>query len=299
MRNKLPTQIESLACFLFVLLLTMSVGEAFEKPSDQTVVSAVVTVATEKEAKSFAQFQDSAKAWRALPAKPALLEEVQRFRVLAENAFKKKDFAEAIGYYEQGLAVEPLWPDGQFNAALVAAELQYYGRAVHHMKRFLELCPDAKDANTCRQQMWVWQEEAKKLQASALSAAQPNVKMRKENPGMYRSLSEAEARVSILGAEVESVTPELAKKLNLPVQNGALIREVWPSCPADTANLKAGDIIIEFDGKKVVDGPQLSLLIRQTTPDTWRVIKFIRDGQSKTVKVPLAGLPTSVIKAVM
>jgi tetratricopeptide (TPR) repeat protein len=109
----------------------------------------------------FADFQEKAKAWRALPVKPSLPEDVRRFKVLAEDAFQKKEFEKAADFYEQGLAVEPLWPDGQLNAALFYGELEMNAQAVLHMKRYLELCPDAKDAKKCRNQMYIWQEKIK------------------------------------------------------------------------------------------------------------------------------------------
>ncbi len=105
----------------------------------------------------FAGFQKEARAWRALPAKPAVPEGVRRFQLLAEDAIKSKNFEEAVDYYEQGLDVSPLWPEGQFNAALLYGEMGIYGQAVIHMKRYLELRPDAPDAQAARDQVVIWQ----------------------------------------------------------------------------------------------------------------------------------------------
>jgi tetratricopeptide (TPR) repeat protein len=113
------------------------------------------------DAAAFTEFQEKARAWRALPQKPPLSEDVQRFRVVAEDAFQKKEFEKAADYYEQGLAVEPLWPQGQFNAALLYGELQMYAQAVIHMKRYLELEPDAANAKAARGKMYLWEVKAK------------------------------------------------------------------------------------------------------------------------------------------
>jgi hypothetical protein len=43
-----------------------------------------------------AAFAAEAKTYRELPAKPALAEDVQRCRVMAEDAFNNKDFEEAL-----------------------------------------------------------------------------------------------------------------------------------------------------------------------------------------------------------
>jgi tetratricopeptide (TPR) repeat protein len=120
-----------------------------------------------KESAAFAEFQEKAKVWLALPQKPSLPEEARRFRVLAEDATESKDFEKAVGYYEQGLAIEPMWPVGHYNAALIYGELKNYNMAVIHMKRFLVLKPDAKEAQTYRDKIYIWEEKAKESKASS------------------------------------------------------------------------------------------------------------------------------------
>jgi len=109
------------------------------------------------EASSFAAFQEKAKTWRALKVKPELPPDVRRFRLLAEDSIKHQEFEKAVQYYEQGLEIEPLWPQGQYNVALLYGEMREYRNAELHMKRYLELVPDAPDAQAARDQMMIWQ----------------------------------------------------------------------------------------------------------------------------------------------
>ena len=109
----------------------------------------------------FATFSAAAKTWRDLTVKPPLPENVQRYRVMAEDAFMNKDFEKAIDYYEKGLAIEPLWPQGQFNAALLYGEIKDYGAALLHMRCYLELVPDAQNAKAAREKMYLWEGKAK------------------------------------------------------------------------------------------------------------------------------------------
>jgi tetratricopeptide (TPR) repeat protein len=111
---------------------------------------------------SFAEFQKMAGAWRALPTKPLLPDQAQQYRVLAEDALRNKDLYKTTDYYEQGLAIAPLWPQAHFNLALLYGELEIYGLAVLHMKRYLELEPDAPDAQSTREQMIIWQSKLPK-----------------------------------------------------------------------------------------------------------------------------------------
>ena len=106
-------------------------------------------------------FAQQAAMWRALPSKPPLPEEVRTQRLLAENAVKEKQFEKALDYYETGLAILPTWPQGYFNASLIAAELGFYDEAVDHMQTYLELVPDAPDAQSARDQIVIWQSKAK------------------------------------------------------------------------------------------------------------------------------------------
>jgi tetratricopeptide (TPR) repeat protein len=106
-------------------------------------------------------FTQRAAAWRALAVKPPISEQVREQRLLAENAFKEKKLEESLDHYESGLELDPTWPQGYFNAALIAAELGFYPEAVEQMQAYLELVPDAPDAQSARDQIVIWQYKAK------------------------------------------------------------------------------------------------------------------------------------------
>lgn len=103
------------------------------------------------------ELQQKAAVWRALAEKPAISEDVRRHRILAENAVKENRFDSAIEEYEAGLEINPTWPEGHFNAALLCAEMGYYSEAMHHMRAYLELTPEAPDAQQARDQLVIWE----------------------------------------------------------------------------------------------------------------------------------------------
>jgi hypothetical protein len=117
--------------------------------------------ATTPHADTTGDFHQQAAAWRALANKPPLPEKVRVYRLLAEDALKNRKPEEAFKYYELGLQQYPTWPQGWFNAALIAGELGYYAEAAEHMQRYLELVPDAKDAQSAHDQIAIWQYKAK------------------------------------------------------------------------------------------------------------------------------------------
>jgi tetratricopeptide (TPR) repeat protein len=110
-----------------------------------------------KQKEEEAAFAIKAKRYREMRVKPALPEDVQRYRLMAEDAFKNKDFEKALEYYRKGLAIEPLWPQGQYNAAMLAGELRRYDWAALYMKHYLELVPDAANAKAAREKMYLWE----------------------------------------------------------------------------------------------------------------------------------------------
>jgi tetratricopeptide (TPR) repeat protein len=111
-------------------------------------------------AAAFREFQPKAAAWRALPAKPPLSAEVDRQRTLAENAIQEKNLDAAIEHYESGVEAQPMWSAGWYNLALIYAEQKNYADAVDRMKHYLELVPDAPDAQDARTQMIIWEDKA-------------------------------------------------------------------------------------------------------------------------------------------
>jgi tetratricopeptide (TPR) repeat protein len=156
----------------YMYVLTDDAGRDLPSPLDRLNYDAAVAeslavalnhlrvFAGEKGAK-LREFPQRAAAWRALPSKPPVPEEVRVQRLLAEDAVKQNKPGEALNCYETGLEIYPTWPQGRFNAALIAAELGLYEDAIEHMQAYLELAPDASDGQSTRDQIVIWQHKAK------------------------------------------------------------------------------------------------------------------------------------------
>jgi S1-C subfamily serine protease len=117
-----------------------------------------------------------------------------------------------------------------------------------------------------------------------------------------------EVEHAFIGITGGTVTPELAKALNLPVDEGVIVQTVVKDGPADKAGLEAGgtsatidgeevrlggDIITEVDGKKVKGMEELVELIQESQPGDELELKILRDGQEKTADVTLGTAPDS------
>jgi serine protease Do len=94
-----------------------------------------------------------------------------------------------------------------------------------------------------------------------------------------------------LGVGIQDVNPALAKQFKLDDSTGALIGEVVPKSPAEKAGIKDGDVVLEYNGKKVTDSRRLKLAVGETKPGTTVPVKILRDGSSKTLNVTVQELP--------
>jgi len=100
-----------------------------------------------------------------------------------------------------------------------------------------------------------------------------------------------------MGVSLQPLTQELAAQFKLKDDKGALIAEVVKGSPAATAKLKAGDVVTELDGKKVVDSRTLRLDIGARSPGTKVELGIVREGESKKFLVDLGELPGNEAQA--
>ena len=96
-----------------------------------------------------------------------------------------------------------------------------------------------------------------------------------------------------LGVRIQEVTKEIADLENLDKPEGALVASVSENSPADKAGIKAGDIILEFDGKRVSTMRVLPKLVAQTKVGKRVKLKIWRSQKLITKKVLLGRLESS------
>jgi serine protease Do len=105
---------------------------------------------------------------------------------------------------------------------------------------------------------------------------------------MERLISDGKVARGYLGLLLQQeMTPGLAKQLNLPNMNGALVTEVVEDSPAGKAGIIQGDFVTEFNGQKVKDMRQFRLMVSQTAPGKKVTLRILRDGKEKTITATL------------
>lgn len=88
-----------------------------------------------------------------------------------------------------------------------------------------------------------------------------------------------------IGVRFQPLTADLAKSFGLESDKGALIATVEKDTPAEKAGLKAGDVIVEFDGKQVAEGSELPRYVAATPVDKKVRIVIYRDGTKQNISL--------------
>lgn len=97
-----------------------------------------------------------------------------------------------------------------------------------------------------------------------------------------------ETRRGWLGVYLQELTSEIAEALRLDPPRGVLIAGVDPRGPAGTAGMRAGDVIVSFNGREVGDPRELQRAAAEASVGTDVPVTVVRDGRSTELAVTLA-----------
>ena len=96
-----------------------------------------------------------------------------------------------------------------------------------------------------------------------------------------------------LGVRIQEVTKEIADVEKLKKPEGALVASVGQNSPAEKAGIKAGDIILEFDGKKINTMKKLPNVVASTEVGKSVELKIWRNKKLISKRLTLGRLETS------
>ena len=88
-----------------------------------------------------------------------------------------------------------------------------------------------------------------------------------------------------LGVEIRDLSKEDVAKLKLPSQNGVAVDVVLKESAAEKAGVKAGDVVVQFDGENVRSAAQLTRLVRETVAGRTVKMGVVRDGKRMDLDV--------------
>lgn len=94
-----------------------------------------------------------------------------------------------------------------------------------------------------------------------------------------------------LGVYIQEVTYELAESFGLDRPTGALVARTLPRSPAQAAGLRAGDVILSYDGEEVPSSAALPPMVGQTRAGERVELEILRDGERITERLTIERLP--------
>jgi len=102
-----------------------------------------------------------------------------------------------------------------------------------------------------------------------------------------------ETRRGWLGVRIQEVTIEIAEAVELKKVEGALVASVGEKSPADKAGVKAGDIILKFDGKRIDTMRALPKVVANTEVGKNVEVQIWRNKRLISKKLKLGRLESS------
>jgi serine protease Do len=96
---------------------------------------------------------------------------------------------------------------------------------------------------------------------------------------------------SWVGVKIQPLTPELAESYGLDKTHGVLVAEVMRGSPAADAGLEEGDIILEFDGKKLTRSSDLPLYASMAGVGKKVDLTVLRKNKTRSVAMKLGAFP--------
>jgi Do/DeqQ family serine protease len=95
-----------------------------------------------------------------------------------------------------------------------------------------------------------------------------------------------------LGVAIQDVTDELATSFGVREREGVLVADVIKGGPAEKAGVRPGDVVVEFNGSKIREVPDLQRRVASVTPGETVKLTVVRDKQPVAVSVAIGEMPS-------
>ena len=100
---------------------------------------------------------------------------------------------------------------------------------------------------------------------------------------MDQLLTHGEIQRGRIGVQIQDLTPEIAEALGTTYQKGALVAQVLPDTPAETAGIQRGDVVVEMNGDPVTGSADLRNKVGMLRVGDAVQLTLVRDGESMTI----------------
>src|SRR6476659_5247997 len=94
-----------------------------------------------------------------------------------------------------------------------------------------------------------------------------------------------------LGVQTQEVTRDNFAKFGLRDVRGVAVEKVMDKSPAAAAGIRAGDVIVRFNGEEITSARKLTRLIGEVDPDHHARVTVLRGGKEQEITVTIAKRP--------
>lgn len=101
---------------------------------------------------------------------------------------------------------------------------------------------------------------------------------------------DGEVRRGQTGAIFASLTAERARELELGIVRGAIVADVAPGSPAETAGLRREDVITRIQGRPVANAGSINATVGIAAPGSALNVVYLRNGREATTSLPVETL---------
>ncbi|MCB1112040.1 MAG: DegQ family serine endoprotease [Chlamydiales bacterium] len=114
---------------------------------------------------------------------------------------------------------------------------------------------------------------------------------------MQQLINDGSVKRGYLGVTLQNVDQNLATAFGLDKVEGALIADVVTGSPAAKAGIHQGDIVVNYDGKRVNNLAALRNAVSMMAPGKTISLDVLRDGKMQTIPVEIGTFPNAVASA--
>lgn len=104
---------------------------------------------------------------------------------------------------------------------------------------------------------------------------------------MEQLIKDGKVRRGMLGINIQNVTDELAKSLDLAQRSGVIVSNVRPGSAAEKAGIKRNDLIVAINGEKIEDSNVLRNKVAGSLPGSEIKVTVLRDGANMDLTATL------------
>jgi serine protease Do len=116
-----------------------------------------------------------------------------------------------------------------------------------------------------------------------------------ENEFMGQLAAQLRPNGSYLGVRLVEIDADRARTLKLPEERGVEVGDVEDGSPAESAGIKQGDVLLNYNGENILGVQQFVRLVQETPQGRKVKIQFWRNGKTQTVMVT-TGTPRSAFE---